>query len=227
MSKPRARRTTGCAKPRGPRLALALASTVLVGTLGSIFLWVPSVAADASSQCGGGGASVGLAGVDSEGEHPVACAAAAAAAADAPLSRSAPAADADGKAATYRLVAVPDLHGDLKHARASLRLAGALSGYERGGVAWGGGANTHLVQTGDILDRGEDSIAILNLLAELTEQAEAVGGSVTALLGNHELMTLEGQLNYVARGKAPHTCVYTKLTFIRATRRSHGELQII
>jgi hypothetical protein len=51
------------------------------------------------------------------------------------------------------------------------------------------------------LHRGEDSIAILDLLADMTEQASAAGGSVTALLGNHELMTLQGDLSYVARNE--------------------------
>ena len=115
ISRASARRRPGSAKPRGPRLALALASTVLAGTLGSIFLWVPSVAAEL--QCGGGD-TVGSAGVDSAGSHPVSCAAAA----DAPASSSAPADVIAG--APHRLVAVPDLHGDLRHARASLRLAG-------------------------------------------------------------------------------------------------------
>ena len=91
------------------------------------------------------------------------------------------------------------MRGDLAHARQSFRLAGVTR--EDTGDAWSGGADVHLVQTGDILDRGEDSIAILDVVADMTEQASAAGGLVTALLGNHELMTLQGDLSYVARNE--------------------------
>lgn len=44
------------------------------------------------------------------------------------------------------------------------------------------------VQTGDIVDRGKDTIALYHLFDELRVQAEAAGGAVVSLLGNHELM---------------------------------------
>lgn len=40
-----------------------------------------------------------------------------------------------------------------------------------------------LVQLGDILDRGEDEIAILSLLRSLDRQAKAQGGAVFRVCG--------------------------------------------
>lgn len=97
--------------------------------------------------------------------------------------------------APARLVAVPDLHGDLAHARRSFQLAGISEDGER----WSAGANTHFVQTGDVVDRGERSIEIVRVLANLRREAENAGSRVTALLGNHELLTLQGDYRYVAR----------------------------
>ena len=97
--------------------------------------------------------------------------------------------------APLRLVAIPDLHGDLAHARRSLQLAGVSEDGER----WSAGANTHFVQTGDVVDRGERSVEITRLLARLRREARDAGSAATALLWNHELLTLQGDYRYVAR----------------------------
>ena len=107
------------------------------------------------------------------------------------LGASDPAARAPGR----RLVAVPDLHGDLAHARRSFQLAGISTD----GDSWSAGANVEFVQTGDVVDRGEHSIEILRLLTKLRDEARDAGSNVTALLGNHELLTLQGDYRYVAR----------------------------
>jgi hypothetical protein len=60
------------------------------------------------------------------------------------------------------LLAVADLHGDLKQAFKALLLAGAVD--EQG--AWSGGGAT-LVQTGDMVDRGPESLAVVALLERL------------------------------------------------------------
>ncbi|CAN6305293.1 unnamed protein product, partial [Urochloa humidicola] len=75
-----------------------------------------------------------------------------------------------------RIVAIGDCHGDLSQTRAALVLAGVLSA-ESDGHLWKGG-RTVLVQVGDILDRGEDEIAILSLLSSLNAQAKSQGGAV-------------------------------------------------
>src|SRR5207249_3735568 len=43
---------------------------------------------------------------------------------------------------------------------------------------------------GDLVDRGPESIAVLDLVMRLQTEAAAVGGSVASLLGNHEMMLL-------------------------------------
>jgi len=91
-----------------------------------------------------------------------------------------------------RLVAIGDLHGDLAAARAALRTAGAIDEQDR----WIGGELV-VVQTGDVLDRGDDEQAILDLIARLEPEARAAGGAVVELLGNHELMNAAGDFRYV------------------------------
>ncbi|KAL3850565.1 hypothetical protein ACJIZ3_012447 [Penstemon smallii] len=100
-----------------------------------------------------------------------------------------------------RIVAVGDLHGDLDKARYALQMAGVLS--SDGQDLWVGGhtvcvcLTTVLVQLGDILDRGEDEIAILSLLKSLDLQAKVNGGAVFQVNGNHETMNVEGDFRYV------------------------------
>jgi hypothetical protein len=91
-----------------------------------------------------------------------------------------------------RLVAIGDLHGDLDGARAVLRAAGAIDERDR----WIGG-DLVVVQTGDVLDRGDDERALLDRIGELETQAHAAGGAFVALLGNHELMNGAGDFRYV------------------------------
>lgn len=58
--------------------------------------------------------------------------------------------------------------------------------------------NTILVQTGDVLDRGPGSRKAMDLLLNLEKQAPAKNGKVIALLGNHEVMNIIGDLRYVS-----------------------------
>lgn len=94
-----------------------------------------------------------------------------------------------------RLVAIGDLHGDLGATRAALRLAGAIDARDQ----WVGGTLV-LVQTGDVFDRGDDELEIEQLFDRLARQAEAAGGRVHRLLGNHELMNVAGDFRYVTEG---------------------------
>ena len=97
--------------------------------------------------------------------------------------------------APRRLVAIGDVHGDLAAARAALRLAGAIDEADR----WIGG-DLAIVQLGDLLDRGDDEQAIIDLFERLEREAAAAGGSFTWLLGNHELMNVAGDFRYVTPG---------------------------
>jgi hypothetical protein len=84
-------------------------------------------------------------------------------------------------------------------------------------MEWIGG-KTHVVQVGDQIDRcrpydgmtcdnpkiikledDEDSdVKILKLFTKLHEQAQKEGGAVISLLGNHELMNAQGEVQYVS-----------------------------
>ncbi len=95
-----------------------------------------------------------------------------------------------------RIVAVGDVHGDYQQFVTVLRQAGVVDAKTR----WSGGS-THLVQVGDVLDRGPDSRKVLELLMALEPQAEKAGGQVHALIGNHEVMNVLGDLRYVSAGE--------------------------
>ena len=93
-----------------------------------------------------------------------------------------------------RVVAVGDVHGDYTQFVRVLQDAGIIDRKNK----WIGG-KTHLVQTGDVLDRGPDSRKAMDLLMELESQALKAGGQVHALLGNHETMNMYGDLRYVSK----------------------------
>ena len=95
-----------------------------------------------------------------------------------------------------RVVAVGDVHGDFAQFVTVLRQAGVIDGKNQ----WAGG-RTHLVQTGDVLDRGPDSRKAMDLLIDLEQQAARAGGKVHALIGNHEAMNILGDLRYVSAGE--------------------------
>ena len=58
------------------------------------------------------------------------------------------------------------------------------------------GGEAHLVQVGDIPDRGAESRRCLDLLMELEKKAERAGGRVHALIGNHEAFNMVGIFDY-------------------------------
>lgn len=92
-----------------------------------------------------------------------------------------------------RIVAIGDIHGDIEAFKKVLRLAGLLDDKDH----WSGGSS-HLVQTGDVVDRGDSSQAALELLMQLEKEAATAGGQVHALLGNHEVMNILDDLRYVS-----------------------------
>ena len=94
--------------------------------------------------------------------------------------------------AAERIVAIGDLHGDVRAARSALALGGAIDAAGK----WIGGSLV-VVQTGDQLDRGDDEPEILDLFERLRREAQAAGGAVYALNGNHEVMNVRGDFRYV------------------------------
>jgi hypothetical protein len=65
---------------------------------------------------------------------------------------------------------------------------------------WAGDAAV-LVQLGDVVDRGPDSLKIIQHLMQLQRQAPHAGGKVIVLIGNHEAMNATGDLRYVDPGE--------------------------
>ena len=95
-----------------------------------------------------------------------------------------------------RIVTIADLEGDYEKFTDMLRTAGLIDAQNN----WTGG-QTHLVQLGDIPDRGPNSRMIMDLLMRLEPQAQRAGGHVHALIGNHEAMNIEGDLRYTHPGE--------------------------
>jgi serine/threonine protein phosphatase 1 len=87
----------------------------------------------------------------------------------------------------FTVWAATDLHGQLGAVDRLLAEAGlAVDG------TWTAPPRTALVVTGDIVDRGPDSLGLVRRLAGLREQAAAAGGMVALLEGNHEVQVLGG-----------------------------------
>ena len=110
-----------------------------------------------------------------------------------------------------KIVVIGDIHGDWDMTIESLKLAKVIDSNNK----WIKNCKTVIVQLGDQIDRcrgrGEEckkedqtfndensDIKILNYFTELHNQAEKQGGAVYSLLGNHELMNVNGNLNYVS-----------------------------
>lgn len=91
-----------------------------------------------------------------------------------------------------RVIVVGDIHGAIDDLSGLLRAAGVVDNETN----WRAG-KTHFVSVGDLLDRGPDSRAIMDLFMRLEKQAEQAGGAVHLILGNHELMNLVRDLRYV------------------------------
>jgi hypothetical protein len=80
---------------------------------------------------------------------------------------------------------IGDVHGQLQKLSKILRDAHLVDEH----LAWTGGRAT-LWFVGDLVDRGPDSIGVIELVMRLQKEAPQVGGQVSCLLGNHELMML-------------------------------------
>ncbi|MDH3647794.1 MAG: metallophosphoesterase [Gammaproteobacteria bacterium] len=92
-----------------------------------------------------------------------------------------------------RVVAFADVHGAYDELVDLLQTTGVIDD----NLTWTGG-KTHLVSTGDLLDRGPHSRKVVDLLMALQKEAVASGGYAHVLLGNHELMNVTGDLRYVS-----------------------------
>jgi len=88
---------------------------------------------------------------------------------------------------TAPIVALGDVHGGYERVVALLQKAGLIKADARSPVkySWSGG-NRVLVCTGDLIDKGDQSLPVLDLFMALERQAPAAGGALIVTLGNHE-----------------------------------------
>lgn len=97
---------------------------------------------------------------------------------------------------TYRqpekLLAISDIEGSF-NAFYSLLVA---NGVMDTAYNWTYGKG-HLVLNGDFMDRGDNVTQVLWLIYKLEQAAQKDGGMVHFILGNHEVLNLEGKTNYV------------------------------
>lgn len=91
-----------------------------------------------------------------------------------------------------RLLAIGDLHGDITNAKEILKFAQIVDcdGH------WVAGRDT-VIQVGDVVDRGPHGHEIIDYFAVLKEEAKLSGGEFIQLLGNHELMNMQGNVKFV------------------------------
>ena len=120
-----------------------------------------------------------------------------------------------------RLIAIGDLHGDLKVTLTCLRLAKVIPQniypYNVKDISWCGG-DTWVIQLGDQIDRcrpdnwkknciedlddvTEDegnNMMIIQIFQKLDVMAKSQGGRVLGMIGNHELMNVDRDFRYVS-----------------------------
>ncbi|HLP96558.1 MAG TPA: metallophosphoesterase [Saprospiraceae bacterium] len=96
--------------------------------------------------------------------------------------------------AAPRILALSDIEGDFLGFKTMLQGAGVIDA----SLNWSYG-DGHLVLLGDYFDRGLQVTECLWLIYKLESEAEAAGGKVHFILGNHEILNLQGNSAYVRR----------------------------
>ncbi|MES2455803.1 MAG: metallophosphoesterase [Bacteroidota bacterium] len=91
-----------------------------------------------------------------------------------------------------KVFALSDIEGNLSKLRLLLQNNGIIDG----NFDWTFGKG-HLVFSGDMFDRGSQVTECLWLIYSLEEKAKLAGGRVHFILGNHEIMNLQGDHRYV------------------------------
>lgn len=116
-----------------------------------------------------------------------------------------------------KIVAVGDIHGDYKNFVTILKRVNLVDE----DLHWIGG-KAHLVQTGDVLDRGPDARMVFDMIMRLEKEAEEAGGRVHMLIGNHEEMNLTG----IAHSQVGYVTVEQFVSFLSDDYRAQKERKI-
>jgi Calcineurin-like phosphoesterase len=98
------------------------------------------------------------------------------------------------------VIALGDVHGGYERLVSLLSKAGLIKpdAQTPPGYSWTGG-NRLLVSVGDLIDKGDQSIEVLDLIMKLQSQAATSGGEIIVTLGNHEVEFLANPDNKKAR----------------------------
>lgn len=110
------------------------------------------------------------------------------------------------------LFVIGDIHGEFDTLTAVLRNAGIIDE----DLHWAAG-RSHLAVAGDMTDRGDYVTRVLWFLYGLEREADAAGGRVHVVLGNHEIMVMTGDLRYVS----PHELAIASLHGVDYARLYH------
>jgi len=88
---------------------------------------------------------------------------------------------------------VGDIHGAYHEVTSTLKNLNLIDEDNN----WAGG-NAHFVSLGDLVDRGPSARKVMDLFMNLQIQAEKAGGQFHIVLGNHEMMNLQGDWRYLS-----------------------------
>jgi hypothetical protein len=102
--------------------------------------------------------------------------------------------DWDVRPVPERIIAIGDLHGDVRALGALLTECRLI---DPAGT-WSGG-DAHLVLMGDLLGGSDRSRLLLDAVLRLELEAERAGGRVHALLGNHDILPAAGRFGKLTR----------------------------
>lgn len=91
-----------------------------------------------------------------------------------------------------RIFVLSDIEGNFKGLKSILMGAGVINDK----LEWVFGKG-HFVMLGDVFDRGAEPTECQWLIYKLEIEAEAAGGKLHFILGNHEIMNLNGNTKYV------------------------------
>lgn len=91
-----------------------------------------------------------------------------------------------------KIAAISDIHGQYDVMKKLFTENGIIDE----NMKWSFGEG-HLVITGDVFDRGDQVTEILWFIYHLEAEAQNAGGRIHMLLGNHEVMILNGDVRYI------------------------------